>query len=168
MFSFSCSPRNQSPNQGRKAGKKKRTYRYPAKSAKKVLPTIAEEDYIPEPQVTPPFPSHPTFGGAHPPVVGGYGPYTPTGSDVLFNSLPCNQSFSNLLYDSDTMGRGSSPSTLDFSVRTNLSKRCLELYSKVCFLRLSIGDKTKLCTFSVKIFKLSKNELFWSFFLTFS
>ena len=146
MFSFSCSSRMQSSN--RKAGKKKRTHRYPAKAARKVLPTI--------------------FGAAHPLVVGGYGPYTLTGSNVLYNSLPCNQSFSNLLYDSDTMGRGSSPSTLDFSVRTNLSKRCLELYSKVCFLRLSIGDKTKLCTFSVKIFKLSKNELFWSFFLTFS
>ena len=119
MFLFSCSSRNQSFN--RKAGKKKRTHRYPAKAARKVLPTI--------------------FGAAHPLVVGGYGPYTLTGSNVLYNSLPCNQSFSNLLNDSDTMGRGSSPSTLDFSVRTNLSKRCLELYSKVCFLRLSIRIK---------------------------
>ena len=146
MFPFSCSPRSQSTDRGRRAGKKKHTYRYPAKSAKKVLPTIAEEDCNPEPQsqVTPPFPSHPTFGGAHPPVVGGYGPYTPTGSDVLFNSLPCNQSFSNLLNDSNTnsdllaasryhIGRGSSPSTLDFSVRTKFSKRCLEFYSQVLF-----------------------------------
>ena len=135
MFSFSCSPRNQSANHGWKAGKKKRTYRYPAKSAKKVLPTIAEEDCNSEPQsqATPPFPSHSIFGAAHPPVVGGYGPYTPTGSNVLFNSLPCNQSFSNLLNDSDTIGRGSSPSTLDFSVRTNFSKRCLEFYSLVLF-----------------------------------
>ena len=52
MFSFSCSPRNQSANPSRKFGKK-RTYRYPAKSAKKVLPTIAEEDYNLEPQSQP-------------------------------------------------------------------------------------------------------------------
>ena len=48
MFSFSRSPRNQS-NPSRKFGKK-RTYKYPAKSAKKVLPTIAEEDYNLDPQ----------------------------------------------------------------------------------------------------------------------
>ena len=48
MFSFSRSPRNQS-NPSRKLGKK-RTYRYPAKSAKKILPTIAEENYNLEPQ----------------------------------------------------------------------------------------------------------------------
>ena len=94
MFFFSRSPR--------KFGKK-RTYKYPAKAAKKVLPTIAEEDYNldPQPQVTPPFPSHPIFGSAHPPVVGGYGPYTPIGSDVLYNSLPCNRSYSDSNSSSD-------------------------------------------------------------------
>ena len=104
MFSFSCSPRKQSSN--RKAGKRKRTHRYPAKSARKDLPTIAEEDYNPEPQsqVNPPFPSHHIFGLSHPPVVGGYGPYTPTGTNVLFNSLPCNQtSDSNTNSDLDNL-----------------------------------------------------------------
>ena len=35
-------------------------------------------------------------------MVGGYGPYTPIGSDVLFNSLPCNKSYSSLLNDSNS------------------------------------------------------------------
>ena len=104
MFSFSCSPRNQLANHGRKAGRKF-PYKLPTKQDQPATVT-AEEDFNSEPQsqVTPPFPSHPIFGAAHPPVVGGY-----------------------------FVGRGSSPSTLDFSVRTNFSKRCLEFYSQVPF-----------------------------------
>ena len=42
------------------------------------VPVTASEDgsSVSQPQVTPPFPSHPIWGAAHPPVVAGYGPYT--------------------------------------------------------------------------------------------
>ena len=42
MFSFRRSPR--------RAGKKKRTHKYPARAAKKDLPTITEEDHNLDPQ----------------------------------------------------------------------------------------------------------------------
>ena len=85
MFTFSRSPRNQHTNHGRKAGKK--SYKLPMQD--QTASVTAAEDFssVSQSQVTSPFPSHSIFGAAHPPVVPGFGPYTPIGSDVLFNSV---------------------------------------------------------------------------------
>ena len=56
MIIFSCSPRNQHPNHGRRAGDK--FCMFPKKEQS------ATSDSGPATQVTPPFPSHPIFGAA--------------------------------------------------------------------------------------------------------
>ena len=71
MIIFSSSPRNQLPNHGLRAGDK--YYWKPATSTSNSSSV---------PQVTPPFPSHPIFGMAHPLVLPQYGPFTSTGITV--------------------------------------------------------------------------------------
>merc|ERR1711888_430502 len=73
------------------------------------------------PQVTPPFPSHPIFGAAHPPVVPGYGPFTTTGVNVLFNSLPCHQPFSTEENDSSSELNNLQYTSTSFNTSTNSS-----------------------------------------------
>ena len=89
MNTFSFLPRNQLPNHGLTAGDK--YYWKPATS------TSSSSSV---PQVTPPFPSHPIFGMAHPPVLPQYGPFTNTEITVLYDSLPCNQTTSTFQKDS--------------------------------------------------------------------
>ena len=91
MNTFSFLPRNQLPNHGLTAGDK--YYWKPATS------TSSSSSV---PQVTPPFPSHPIFGMAHPPVLPQYGPFTSTEITVLYDSLPCNQTFSTEQNDSSS------------------------------------------------------------------
>ena len=86
MLFFSRSPRNQLTNHGRKAGRKSRN-NLQAKQDQSAAVTAAEGcSSGSQSQVTAPFPSHPIFGNVHPPVVGGYGPYTQICSDVLFDT----------------------------------------------------------------------------------
>ena len=100
MIIFSRSPRNLDPNQGRRAGDKFSMF---PKKDQPVPVTVSEDcSSVSQPQVTQSFPSHPIFGAAHPPVVPGYGPFTNTGVNVLFNSLPCNQPFSTEQNDSSS------------------------------------------------------------------
>ena len=96
MFISSASPRNQQPNHGRNAGDK---FCVHPKKQKLQTPTT-DSDSVP--QVTPPFPSHPIFGMAHPPVLPQWGPFTSTGITVLYDSLPCNQTFSTEQNDSSS------------------------------------------------------------------
>ena len=72
-------------------------------------------------QVTPPFPSHPIFGAAHPPVIPGYGPFTNTGINVLFDSLPCNQTVSTEQNNSSSELNNLSYTCTSFDTSTNSS-----------------------------------------------
>ena len=85
MIIFSSSPRNQLPNHGLRAS---------AKYGEN--PETATSASSSEPQVNPPFPSHPIFGMAHPPVLPPWGPFTNTKITVLYDSLPCNPTFSTV------------------------------------------------------------------------
>ena len=82
MFTFSCSPRNQQTNYGRKAGKK--SYKLPMQD--RTASVTAAEDFssVSQFQVTSPFPSHSIFDAAHPPWSRGS---APTLLSVLMFSL---------------------------------------------------------------------------------
>ena len=88
------------------------------------VPVTASEDgsSVSQPQVTPPFPSHPIWGAAHPPIVAGYGPYTKIGTDVLYDSLPCNKPFSSDSNDSNSDLDNLHYTATSFNTSTNSSK----------------------------------------------
>ena len=118
MIIFSSSPRNQLPNHGLRAGAK-----YGGN------PETVTSASSSEPMVIPPFPSHPIFGMAHPPVLTPWGPFTNTEITVLYDSLPCNKTFSTVQNEvcvcagcwlrRSICGRRSVPGTLIFFVRTS-------------------------------------------------
>merc|ERR1711888_221089 len=73
-------------------------------------------------QVTPPLPSHPIFGAAHPPVVPGYCPYTNIGINMLYNSLPCNQTLSTEQNNSSSELNNLTYTCTSFNTSTNSSE----------------------------------------------
>ena len=100
--------RNQLPNHGLRAG---------AKYGGKLETATSASSSVP--QVNPPFPSHPIFGMAHPPVLPQWGPFANT--SVLFNSLPCNQTFSTVQNDSSSELNKLSYTSTSFDTSTNSS-----------------------------------------------
>ena len=98
MIIFSSSPRNQLPNHARKAGDKFSVF----SNKNQQIPQTVTSDSSSASQVNPPFPSHPIFGMAHPPVLPQWSPFTSTEITVLYDSLPCNQTFSTDQNDSSS------------------------------------------------------------------
>ena len=111
MIIFSSSPRNQLPNHSLRAG---------AKYGEK--PETATSASSSEPQVNPPFPpSSNIFGMAHPPVLPPWGPFTQTEITVLYDSLPCNQTFSTDQIDSSSELNNLPYTCTSFDTSTNTS-----------------------------------------------